>query len=146
MNARTNATAPSIESLRELALSQAAAWNNNEAGLRDNWNLMGWRDNCRDDVRDGMGVEGKRISNELLAAWVSTFDGEVFGVSDAVDDIECAIATVNDLLRLALDALQNDTETHAGSAIRGAKRFIDDIGEVAARLTDLTGFGKGGAA
>jgi len=67
-------------------------------------------------------------------------------VNDAIDDIECAIATINDLLRLALDDLQLDTETRAGSAIRGAKRFIDDIGLVAVRLSAETGYGSGGAA
>lgn len=55
-------------------------------------------------------------------------------IRDAADDIECAIGTANGLLRLALNELQSVTDTHADSAIRGAKRFINDIKDIAHRL------------
>lgn len=67
-------------------------------------------------------------------------------VSDAADEIQCAISTVNDLLRLALDDLVSVPDTRADSAIRGAQRFLDDIGGIAARLHELSGATKGGVA
>lgn len=132
VNAKVSAT--TIGELRALALSQAAAWNTNEAGLRDNGNLMSWRDNCRDDVRDNMGVDGKTLDGELLRAWVSAFDGAVYDASDLADDIQCKIEVVNDLLRLALDQLVSLPDCRADAAIRGARRFIDDIKAIAERL------------
>ncbi|MBA5686961.1 hypothetical protein [Rugamonas apoptosis] len=142
MSARTTAAvakkvvAHTVASMSSSALSQAAAWNDNEADLRNVSSLMAWRDSCRDEVRDVL--EGSALNHsereKLLAAWVTTFDGEVYGVSDAADDIECAIETANDLLRLALDRLPGVADSGANAAIRGAKRFIDDIGAIARQL------------
>lgn len=142
MSARATATAaakvaaPTVGSLSASALSQATAWNKNEDDLRNVASLMAWRDNCRDEVRDVLESSALTHSEreELLAAWVTTFDGEVYGVSDAADGIECAIETANDLLRLALDQLPGAADSGANAAIRGAKRFIDDIGAIAKQL------------
>lgn len=59
-------------------------------------------------------------------------------IDDAMDDIECAIETVNSLLRLALDQLAGVTDNHADAAIRGAERFISDISSIAERLHSLS--------
>lgn len=73
------------------------------------------------------------------ANWANAFDGAAYSASDAADDIECAIETINGLLRLALDQLAGVTNTQADAAIRGAKRFIDDIGGIAHQLHSSAG-------
>ena len=55
-------------------------------------------------------------------------------VDTAADDIECAIEVINDLLRLALDQLVSIPDCRADAAIRGARRFLDDIKVIAGRL------------
>lgn len=55
-------------------------------------------------------------------------------VDTAADDIECAAEVINDLLRLALDQLVSLPDCRAAAAIRGARRFVDDIKAVAQRL------------
>lgn len=139
MNARFSppSTRFTVDSVRAMALRRAAAWNENQDQLRDNAPLTSWRDNCRDEVRDD--VAGTEGAAAVLSSWEQAFDGAIYGVSDAADDIECAVVTVNDLLRLALDQLADVTNTRADAAIRGAKRFVDDIRAIALQLHSPAG-------
>jgi hypothetical protein len=76
---------------------------------------------------------------------VSKSTSNLHAIRDAADNIQCAVSNVNGLLRLALNELQSD-DTHADSAIRGAKRFIDDINDIAERLYSLGVATEGAAA
>ncbi len=117
-----------IEGLRALALRQAAAWHENKDGLRDTSNLMDWRDNCRDEVRDmlDLPVFGSMEQIQLLDAWVNAFDGAVQGahtrVGTRVDGFEAVSAiNIEDTLSLA-----HQQAEAAGAIFRSIARMIDD--------------------
>lgn len=61
-----------IKAQRESARIQAAAWNENEAGLRDTSTLIEWRDNCRDELIERL--IGTQKSSAILEAWTKEFD------------------------------------------------------------------------
>ena len=61
--------------------------------------------------------------------------------TDIADEIASAIATLRDLLKLALQEApaESDSPCKAGSAIRAAGRYVDDIEKLNERLFECKG-------
>lgn len=138
--------APTVESMCFRAAKQAQEWNDNVAGLRDVAPLLDWRDNCRDEIRDEL--DGLAERHDLLGAWSRAFDdtvGEEIAalrgtISDGRDIIDCAIAVIRDLLRLAINegVRFEGAGNIANAPLRAAQRYLDDIAKSAAFIDGWT--------
>lgn len=153
VGSHADGSVPTIESMRLLGAKQAGVWVNNIEEMRDLSPLMPWRDNCRDEIRDEL--DGLAERHDLLGVWSRAFDDKVDEelaalcgtISDSRDDIDCAIAVIRDLLRLAINegVRFEPAGNIANAPLHAATRYLDDIAKSAAFIDDQIAE-KGGAA